>query len=102
MSMNRKSNAKFQPDGQSGFFRALTLVCFVGLSAVTSGCFTSWVSPAPHIAPPATKIAPTSMAGVEPSAPKPGVEDASAAGGRSGLLTPPLPKDLPQIPFPKE
>lgn len=103
MSVNRKSNAKFQPDGRSGFFRVLTLGCLSGLLTMTSGCLNSWVTPGPQIAPPATKIAPTSMPGADPSAPpKPALEDSSAAAARSGLLTPPLPKDLPQIPFSQE
>ncbi|MDP1560747.1 MAG: hypothetical protein Q8M16_05065 [Pirellulaceae bacterium] len=103
MSVNSKSNSKSQPDGRSGFLRMLTLSGVVVLSTLTSGCLNSWVTPGPQIAPPATKIAPTSMTGTDPSSrPKPALGDSSAAAARSGLLTPPLPKDLPQIPFSKE
>lgn len=81
----------------------LLLGCLSGLLIISCGCFTAWVSPTQRIAPPASKIAPTVLD--EPSPPT--SRNVSADPKRSvpppaGLLTAPLPSDLPQIPFSKE
>ncbi|MBL8852374.1 MAG: hypothetical protein JNK57_00255 [Planctomycetaceae bacterium] len=102
---NRNKQARNLPKGILSsllLHRTLPLGCVVGALTVTGGCFSSWVSPTSHIAPPATKIAPTSMAESDlppTSLPK----DASTTPPpRATLLTPPLPSDLPQIPISRE
>lgn len=76
-----------------------------GLLTLSGGCFSAWVSPTQHVAPPATKIAPTALAEpslTESARPAPYPTSSRTSSMKQGLLTPPLPQDLPHIPFSKE
>ncbi len=102
MSMNNKLDRVLSWELSLLLLRMLPLGCVVGALTFTSGCFSSWVSPTSYIAPPATKIAPTSVTESDlppTSLPK---NPSTTPPPRATLLTPPLPSDLPQIPFSQE
>lgn len=85
--------------------RVVRIGGIAGLITLSSGCFSAWVSPTQHIAPPATKIAPTALAEpslTESASPAPYPTSSRTSSMEQGLLTPPLPQDLPHIPFSKE
>lgn len=64
------------------------------------GCFGSNLSPVSHIAPPASRLPPSELTETEPT--PAATRGTTAASGKSDLLAPPLPKDLPQIPLSRE